>query len=207
MLTLVARCSALGILAAWWRRLGEEPGGAGHRIVALLLLAIGALIALKPQYLAAHEVWAGLLLALGGGLHRPGKWRAAWLPVGAGAGDSRTALPFVLLLARLRRVAPRLARARGMAGAVALFALGLGLHLHEVGKYLLPSDRPSPPWLVFRGLGGWTGNIVEFERARTCCRIGSPRRWRCCRWSAGLRGKAPPGAFLRCCLPAMACCS
>ena len=44
---------------------------------------------------------------------------------------------------------------------VALFALGLTWHIHAVGEHLLASDRPSPSWLVFRGLGGWTGNIID----------------------------------------------
>ena len=151
----------IGILAAWWKRLGEEPGGAGHRIVALLLLAIGSLIALKPQYLAEHEVWAGLLLALGGGLHRPGKWRAAWLPVALALAIRELALPFVLLLAAFAAWRRDWREFAAWLVLIALFALGLAWHLHEVGKYLLPSDRPSPPWLVFRGLGGGTGNIVE----------------------------------------------
>jgi hypothetical protein len=150
----------IGIAAAWWRRLGEEPGGADFRIIALLLLAIGALIGLKPQYLAQHEVWAGLLLALGGGLHRPGKWRAAWLPVALALAIRELALPFVLLLAALAAWRRDWRELAAWVAMIALFALGLAWHLLEVGKYLLPSDRRSPPWLVFRGLPGWTGNIV-----------------------------------------------
>jgi hypothetical protein len=152
---------ALGILAAWWRRLGEEPGGADRRIVALLLLAIGSLIALKPQYLAQHEVWAGLLLALGGGLHRPGKWRAAWLPVALALAVRELALPFALLLAALAAWRKDWRELAAWLVLIALFAAGLAWHLHEVGKYLLPNDRNSPPWLVLRGLPGLSGNIVD----------------------------------------------
>jgi hypothetical protein len=152
---------ALGILAAWWRRLGEEPGGTDRRIVALLLLAIGSLIALKPQYLAQHEVWAGLLLALGGGLHRPGKWRAAWLPVALALAIRELALPFLLLLVALAAWRRDWREFAAWVALAVLFALGLAWHLHEVAKYLLPGDRLSPSWLVFRGLPGWTGNIVQ----------------------------------------------
>ena len=150
----------LGVLAAWWRRLGEEPGGRDRRVIAMLLLAVGALAGLKPEYLALHEVWAGLLLALGGGLHRPGRWRAAWLPVALALAIREHALPFVLLLAVMAAWRRDWREAAAWFALILLFAGGLALHVHTVGEHLLPSDRPSPPWLVFRGLGGWTGNIV-----------------------------------------------
>jgi hypothetical protein len=151
----------LGILAAWWQRLGEEPGGADRRMIALLLLAIGSLIALKPQYLAQHEVWAGLLLALAGGLLRPGKWRAAWVPVALAVAIRELALPFVLLLAALAAWRRDWRELAAWAVLSSLFAVGLAWHLHEVGKYLLPTDPASPPWLVFRGIPGLSGNIVD----------------------------------------------
>jgi hypothetical protein len=47
-----------------------------------------------------------------------------------------------------------------LGGRAGLFAAGLAWHLHEVSRHLLPSDRLSPSWLAFRGLGGWTGNLV-----------------------------------------------
>ena len=43
---------------------------------------------------------------------------------------------------------------------VALFAIGIAWHLHQVAELWLPSDKPSPPWLVHRGLTGWTSNLV-----------------------------------------------
>jgi len=160
-LMVLALALGLGVLLAWWKRFGEEPGGFDRRVIATLLVAVGALIGLKPQYLAVHEVWAGLLLALGGGLHRPGKWRAAWLPVALALAIRELALPFVLLLAAFaawRRDRRELAAWLILIG---LFAVGLAWHLHEVGKYVFPSDPSSPSWLAFRGLSGWTGNIIE----------------------------------------------
>ena len=151
----------LGVLAAWWARLGEEPGGRERRVIAMLLLAVGALAGLKSEYLALHEVWAGLLLALGGGLHRPGRWRAAWLPVALALAIREHALPFVLLLAALAAWRRDWRELAAWLLLIALFAIGLGFHLQAVGEHLLPGDRPSPSWLAFRGLGGWTGNVVE----------------------------------------------
>lgn len=160
-LLVLAALLGLAVLAAWWNRLGEEPGGRERRPIALVLLAIGALAGLKPEYLALHEVWAGLLLALGGGLHRPGRWRAAWLPVALALAIREHALPFVLLLAALAAWRRDWRELAAWLALILLFAVALAFHLHAVGAHLLASDRPSPPWLAFRGLGGWTGNIVD----------------------------------------------
>jgi hypothetical protein len=157
----LAALLGLGVLAAWWARLGKEPGGRERRVIAMLLLAIGALAGLKPEYLALHEVWAGLLLALGGGLHQPGRWRAAWLPVALALAIREHALPFALLLAALAAWRRDWREFAAWLVLILLFAVALAFHLHAVGEYWLGSDRPSPPWLAFRGLGGWTGNIVE----------------------------------------------
>ena len=160
-LLVLASLLGLGVLAAWWTRLGEEPGGRERRIIALLLLAVGALTGLKPEYLALHEVWAGMLLALGGGLHRPGRWHAAWLPVALALAIREHALPFVLLLAATAAWRRDWRELAAWLGLVALFAIGLAFHLNAVGEHLLASDRPSPSWLALRGLGGLTGNVVE----------------------------------------------
>ena len=150
----------LATLAAWWVRLGEEPGGRGKRSIAILLLVVGAMAGLQPRYLVLHEVWAGLLLALGGGLHRPGKWKGAWLPVALALAIRELALPFALLLAASAAWRRDWRETAAWAVLLVLFAIGLAWHLHAVGEYVLASDRPSPPWLVFRGLSGWTGNLI-----------------------------------------------
>ena len=157
----LATLIGLGGLLAWWRRLGMEPGTGDKRIIALLLLAVGALAGIKPQYILLHEVWAGLLLAVAVALHRPGHWRAAWFAVAAALAIRELALPFVLLLAASAAWRRDWREAAAWAALVAMFTAGLAWHLHEVTQRLLPSDRPSPPWLVFRGLGGWTGDLVE----------------------------------------------
>jgi hypothetical protein len=148
-------------IAAWWRRLGEEPGGRDRRLIAVLLLLVGGIMGLKPQYILVHEVWAGLLLALAVALYRPGQWWAAWIAVALALSIRELALPFALLLAGFAAGRRDWRELVAWVLLIALFAAGLAWHLHEVSRYLLPSDRPSPPWLVLRGLGGWTGNVIE----------------------------------------------
>lgn len=147
-------------LVAWWRRLADEPGGQENRNIAMLLLVIGAGIGLKSEYLILHEVWAGLLLALAFGLHRPGKWVLAWLAAAAALAVREHALPFVLLLGAMAAYRRDWRETAAWAALAALFAIGLAVHLGQISQYVTPADPPSLPWLVMRGLGGWTSNIV-----------------------------------------------
>jgi hypothetical protein len=160
-LFVLAGLLGLGVVVAWWRRLGEEPGGSERRPIAILLLVIGGIVGLKPQYILIHEVWAGLLLALAIALHRPGRWMVAWVAVALALAIREHALPFALLLAAFAAWRRDWRELAAWAALIALFAVGLVWHLHEVARYLLPSDRPSPPWLVFGGLGGWTGKVIQ----------------------------------------------
>ena len=150
----------LATLFAWWRRLGEEPGGADRRPIALLLLVVGTAIAFKPQYLALHEVWAGVLLALSFALHRRGRWLGSLFAAALALAIREHALPFVLLMAALALWNRRWKEAAGWSVVVALFAAGLLAHLAAVAHYLTPQDRPSPPWLVFRGLDGFASDVM-----------------------------------------------
>jgi hypothetical protein len=160
-LFVLAGALGLGVVAAWWRRLGEEAGGAERRRFAILLLVIGGIVGLKPQYIVIHEVWAGLLLALAIALHRPGRWRAAWVAVALALAIREHALPFALLIAAFAAWRRDWRELAAWVALMALFAGGLAWHLHEVSRYLLPSDRPSPPWLVFDGLAGWTDKVIQ----------------------------------------------
>jgi hypothetical protein len=158
-LTVLAAGLALALLAAWWRRLGTEPGAADKRIVCMLLLAIGSSLALKPQYLVLHELWAGLLLSLSFALHRPGKWIGAWVAAAMALALRELALPFVLLMGALALWRRDWREAAAWAVLVGLFVAGLALHLSQASQFVSPEDPASPAWLVLRGLRGWTSNI------------------------------------------------
>ena len=146
--------------AAWFVRLTEEPGGQARRVSGAALLIAGMAAGLNPAYLVLHEVWAGLLVTLAIALHRPGRWHWAWLAAGAALAIREHALPFVLLLGAMAAWRRDWRETAAWAALVALFALGLWLHLMQVNALLLPSDRPSEGWLALRGLRGLTGNIV-----------------------------------------------
>ena len=147
-------------LFAWWLRLKDEPGGSERSTVILLLLAIGTLSGLKPTYLALHEVWAGLFMALSFGLHRRHRWGLAWLAAAAALAIREHALPFVLLMGALAAWRRDLKEAIGWALLAAIFLVGLSLHLQAVSAVTTPADPLSPSWLALRGLGGWSANVV-----------------------------------------------
>ena len=50
---------------AWWRRLGDEPGGARVRILGTALMLMGGSLGLNRAFFVLHELWAGMLVALG----------------------------------------------------------------------------------------------------------------------------------------------
>ena len=158
-MAVLATVLSLLTLAAWWLRLGEEPGGEEHRTIALLLLVIGAATGLKLEYLVLHEVWAGLLLALSFALHRPGKWGLAWLAAAAALSIREHALPFVLLMGALAAGRRDWREAVAWAGLALVFVIGMMAHLAQVAPLVSPADPASPAWLVLRGLGGWTANV------------------------------------------------
>ncbi len=147
-------------LAAWWRRFGEEPGGLSVRPLAVALLLAGLSLSLSPGYLVLHEVWGGLLLLLSLALHRPGRWLASLAVSALALATRELVLPYVLLMAAMAfwRRDRREAAAWALLGAV--FLAALAWHLQLVAPHILPTDRPSPSWLAFRGLSGWLSNIV-----------------------------------------------
>lgn len=154
------------VLIAWWRRLGTEPGSAGLRLVAIALLAANAALGLNAHFFRLHELWAGMLLALSFGLHRPHRWGWSWAVAGLALAIRELALPFVLLMAAIAlwRKDWRQCAAWGLLAA--LFVAGLAWHLQMVGDLAQPDDRISASWLELRGLSGWLSNVVLSSNLR-----------------------------------------
>ena len=145
------------VLLAWWRRLGEEAGGADMRLLAMAGLFFGASLGTTRYFFVLHELWAGQLLALSFALHRPqrGKWVGAWLAAAAALALREHSLPFVLLMAAFAVWHRRWKEGAAWLALIALFAAAMVLHLHTVAGYVRPDDPPSASWLALRGLSGW----------------------------------------------------
>jgi hypothetical protein len=157
----------IAVLLAWWRRLGEEPGGDTHQALTLALLFLGVSLGLNRYYFVLHELWAGMLLALAFGLHRPGRRWAASLAVAALALAIREhALPFVLLMAGMAGWRRDWREGAAWSLLAAAFLVALKLHLDLVATQVLPSDRSSDSWLALRGLSGWLSTVVLSSNLR-----------------------------------------
>ncbi len=159
-LMALAALLAIATLVSWHYRLRDVPGGPGRLRYLLLLLVIGAASGFKPHYLALHEVWAGMLIALSLGLYRPRHWGWALLVAALALAIRELALPFALLMGTLAWMRGNRGETAAWVGLVLVFGAALALHLLMVAQVTTPADAASPGWFALRGLGGWTANIV-----------------------------------------------
>ncbi|QYJ08468.1 hypothetical protein KUV82_02565 [Qipengyuania flava] len=151
---------------AWWRRLGEEPGGKRMQRIGAALMFMGASLGLNRYYFVLHELWAGMLIALAFGLHRPGRWGWSLAVAALAVAIREHALPFVLLMGAMAAWRRDWKEAAAWGALVLAFFAALAWHLSLVTPQTLPSDPESPDWLVLRGLAGWLGNIVLSSNLR-----------------------------------------
>ena len=162
----------LGIVWAWWQRLGDERCSPRIRRLATATVFVGASLGLNRHYFPLHELWAGGLMALSFGLHRigtngeGGRWIGAFWAAALALAIREHALPFVLLMAATALWYRNWREAAAWSALVAVFAAALTLHLSLVARDVLPGDPHSAPWLVLRGLSGWLGNVVQSSNLR-----------------------------------------
>lgn len=154
-------------MLAWWRRLGEEPGGREKRVLAMAFLFLGTSLGLNRYFFVLHELWSGMLLALAFGLHRPGrKWAWALVAAVLALAIREHALPFVLLMAAMAFWRRDWKEGAAWSGLALAFLALLAWHLAIIAAQALPSDPLSPSWLTFRGLSGWLSNVVLSSNLR-----------------------------------------
>ena len=163
--------AALALLAAvvwsWWGRLDDEPGAARYRRIGTALIFMGASLGLNRYYFVLHELWAGMLIALSLGLHRPGrKWLGAVLAAGLALAIREHALPYVMLMAVFALWRREWKEGAVWLALIAAFFAYLGLHLYLVAQQVRPDDVMGPTWLVLRGLSGWLSFVVLSSNLR-----------------------------------------
>lgn len=164
--TAAAILLLLATLAAWWRRLGEEPGGEAHRLWKLAFLYVGISLGLNSYFFVLHELWAGSLLALAFALHRPGRWAASLAVAALAVAIREQALPFVLLMAAMAFWRRDWKEGIAWTALSSAFLAALAVHLQVVAAQTLPTDPASDSWLALRGLSGWLSNVVLSSNLR-----------------------------------------
>ena len=156
----------LATLAAWWRRMGDEPGGADRRLVAMALLLVGVSTGLNRYFFQLHELWSGILLALAFAVYRPGQWRAALAVAALALAIREHALPFVLLMGAMAARRRDWKETAAWGALAAIFLAALGVHVQLIAAQVVPSDGHSASWLALRGLAGWLSDIVLSSNLR-----------------------------------------
>jgi hypothetical protein len=165
--TAAAILLMMGVLFTWWRRLGEEPGGLSHRALTTALLFVGVSLGLNRYYFVLHELWAGMLLALSFGLHRPGrKWLASLLVAALAVAIREHALPFIALMAAMALWRRDWKECAAWSALALVFLALLSVHLRIITAQVLPTDQLSASWLALRGLSGWLSDIVLSSNIR-----------------------------------------
>ncbi|MEO6717126.1 MAG: hypothetical protein ABIM50_07740 [Novosphingobium sp.] len=163
----------IAVMAVWWRRIADEPGGSRRRLLAMALLALGASLGVNRHFFVLHELWAGMLLALSFGLHRvksdmsPGRWGWSLATAALALAIRELTLPYVLLMAAMAFW--RGDRREGFAWTVLVsaFLALMAFHLHIIAAQTLPSDPLSATWLEMRGLSGWISNVALSSNVRS----------------------------------------
>ena len=164
---LAALALLLAVVWAWWRRLGDEPGGAPFQRIGTALMFMGASLGLNRYYFVLHELWAGMLIALSLALHRPGqRWLGAVLVAALALAIREHALPYVMLMAALALWRRDWKESAAWGALIAVFFAYLALHLQLVAQQVRPSDVIGPDWLVLRGLSGWLSSVALSSNLR-----------------------------------------
>jgi len=158
----------LAVMLAWWRKLGGDPAAAPVRTLAIATLLIGATVGMTRYFFVLHELWAGQILALAFGLHRPerGQWFGAWLAAALALAIREHALPFVLLMAAMALWQRRWREGAAWSALALLFTAAMAVHLHAIAQLVLPTDAPSASWMTLRGLSGWLSMLVLSSNLR-----------------------------------------
>lgn len=171
---VAAMALMLGIVAAWWSKLGAAGFSPRLRRIAGSVVFVGASLGLNRHYFPLHELWSGGLLALSFALYRSpdetgaddARWYASFACAALALAIREHALPFVMLMAAFALYQRRWREALAWTTLIAVFCAALGLHLAIVSGDVLPGDRHSAPWLVLRGLSGWLSNIIQSSNLR-----------------------------------------
>jgi hypothetical protein len=152
---MALRMLVAALVIVWTVRLRPEAGFAPALIVACLFLAsLGGQIALfgEAKYLALHEMWTGLLIALSLALRTPERWIAAALVGALAALVRELALPYVAVMAAAAFYEGRRREAAGWCAVICVFAAFTGYHAVAASAVVMATDRVSPGWAYH---GGW----------------------------------------------------
>lgn len=151
---------AAAALFAWWLRLGQALARPLPRLIALMLLGMGGMICVRPDLVAFHEVWAGLLIALSLALWRPGDWVLAAGVAALAMLIRETAALYAIIMAGMAWQAGDRREVRGWCAALGLLALEVVVHAYGWSQVVKPDDPVGPGWSGMLGFGFFAKTIT-----------------------------------------------
>lgn len=144
---------AAATILAWFTRLRPVLTNRAATTAALVLLAAGMVVFVRPELVSFHEIWAGPLIALSLALRRPGRWiEAAALGLIAML-IRETAVLYVAIMAVFALAGGERREAIGWLGAILVFAGVIVCHAYAVANVVGPLDQTSPGWAGMLGVG------------------------------------------------------
>jgi len=142
-----------GVFTAWYIRLRPAFARSPPLAIALVLLAGGMMAFVQTELISFHEIWAGLLIALGLAVRRPGRWIEA-VALGLIAMLIReTAALYVAIMLALALLEGQKREAAAWAATIAIFAVVVFFHAQAVARVVNPLDPASPGWDGMLGFG------------------------------------------------------
>ncbi|MFA5968328.1 MAG: hypothetical protein WC816_03635 [Sphingomonas sp.] len=151
---------AAATLFAWYLRLSEALARRTPRLIGLALLALGGMICIRPDLMAFHEVWAGLLVALSLAVWRPGDWVLAVGIAACAMLIRETAALYAMVMAMAAWMSGDRREAYGWAAALGLLALMVMAHAYGWSQVVRPDDPVGPGWSGMLGFGFFTKAIT-----------------------------------------------
>src|SRR5579872_1467714 len=150
---LILRALVAAVMLAWGLRLREATGSPAAWAIACLLFAGGVALFGQAYYMAVHEIWAGLLVALSLALHKPDRWVASIVAGLLAMLIRELAFPYVAIMAALALWEGKRREAAGWAAAIVLFAIATAFHAAAATAAASIADHTSQGW---NSHGGWS---------------------------------------------------
>jgi hypothetical protein len=135
---------AAATILAWFARLRPVLTNRAALTAALVLLAAGMVVFVRPELVSFHEIWAGPLIALSLALRRPGRWIEAVALALIAMLIRETALLYVAIMAGFALTEHQRREAMGWIGAIVIFAGVVACHAYAVAHVVGPLDTASP---------------------------------------------------------------
>jgi hypothetical protein len=123
-----------------------------ERLVAAIAAAVFGSVAFIDKVGLSHEIIGGLFISSALVVYRRRRWWPALILAACGIAVRELALPFVLLWAAFAASERRWREFAAVVGVLALFAVGMAFHAHEVMAERMPKDLQSEGWTGLQGL-------------------------------------------------------